>query len=256
MMLGTQPGNPELYRDFIASKAPDAITREQEIATSGIDQVMDKTVTCFPTGRFFKTPDNVFYDPIFDVVPKDIEGEFVVVPFIWDYQWKGSFKESISMMAKAGKGGKAKAPAKKPAAKKGKKAKDADQMSLEAPTTEAPEDSVEAALDEAVASGTKFACAGITAYKKVVDGNWFIKQKRIPLLLPDTFIDDMGNELPTIDPDTGRLRIFSRPLRADTAQGPRVAISCSEMVPAGTEFYFTIMLMNPGDKEAMLETLD
>lgn len=229
IMLGTMPGNPDLFRDFIASKAPDAKSREEEVALSGIDKVVDKSITVFPIGRFFKTPDNIFFDPVYDVVPEGIEGEYVDVPFIWDYQWKGSFKEAIAMLSKAA-GGKKKAP---------KKSK--GEVAEASPVEEG--------------SGNNFASSKITAYKKVVDGNWFVKQRRIPLLVPETYIDDMGNTYNTYD-ENGRLRIFTRQLRADTAQGPRVTIAASEFVPAGTEFYFTILLMNPADKEALLETLD
>ena len=52
------------------------------------------------------------------------------------------------------------------------------------------------------------------------------------------------------------MKTLTRPLRADTAQGPRVALATSEMVPAGTEFYLTIRLLNPEHKEALLECLD
>ena len=105
-----------------------------------------------------------------------------------------------------------------------------------------------------------FAAAKITAHKKVVDGGWFIKQRRIPLFFPDTFIDDVGVEHETVQgvlPDGNmKLPIYTRPLRIDTAPYPRVALAASEYLPSGTEAYFTICLMNPADKEAMLECLD
>lgn len=32
MALGTQPGDEDIYRQFIASKAPDALSTEEEVA--------------------------------------------------------------------------------------------------------------------------------------------------------------------------------------------------------------------------------
>lgn len=46
-LLGSQPGNPEIHAEFIASKAPDAATREEEIAAIGVDAEMEKLVTVF-----------------------------------------------------------------------------------------------------------------------------------------------------------------------------------------------------------------
>lgn len=45
----------------------------------------------------------------------------------------------------------------------------------------------------------------------------------------------MGNDLP----------FFERPLRAQTAQGPRVALASSEVVPAGSYFDFRLIVLNP-----------
>ena len=47
-ILGTASGNPALHTEFIASKAPDAETREQEIAAVGASLVTEKTMTVFP----------------------------------------------------------------------------------------------------------------------------------------------------------------------------------------------------------------
>ena len=46
-LLGSQPGNEEVHAEFIASKAPDAITREEEIAAIGVDAEIEKTMTVF-----------------------------------------------------------------------------------------------------------------------------------------------------------------------------------------------------------------
>ena len=74
-LLGTQPANKELHTDYIASKAPDAMTRTEEIEAMGAEEVESKAMTIFP-----RTEDDI--------------------PFLWDYQWKGFFKESCSMLHK------------------------------------------------------------------------------------------------------------------------------------------------------------
>ena len=74
--LGTSPANKEIYRDYIASRSPDAATIEEEVEAVGVDEVVEQGMTIFP---------------------KDENG----VPFIWDYQIKGMFKDSCGMLQKA-----------------------------------------------------------------------------------------------------------------------------------------------------------
>ena len=47
-VLGTCSNNPELHDEFIASKAPDAMTREQEVAAIGVGNSIEKGMTVFP----------------------------------------------------------------------------------------------------------------------------------------------------------------------------------------------------------------
>lgn len=47
-LLGTCSGNKELHREFIASKAPDAESMEEEVAAIGVDGMMEKSMTVFP----------------------------------------------------------------------------------------------------------------------------------------------------------------------------------------------------------------
>ena len=72
-LLGTQPADPELHSRFIASKAPDAETREQEIASIGAAEYEDKAMTVFQ---------------------RDADGN----PINLDYQWKGYFKDACGML--------------------------------------------------------------------------------------------------------------------------------------------------------------
>jgi hypothetical protein len=62
----------------------------------------------------------------------------------------------------------------------------------------------------------------LKAYKKIIDGLVFVFPRRIKLNA------------------SGPITILERPLRAQTAQGERVALAASEMVPEGTTCTFTI----------------
>ena len=73
-LLGSQPGDPEIYSTYIGSKSPDAsASLEEEIAALGKDAIEDRTKTVFP-----RTED----------------GE----PFIYDYQWKGFMKDNCGAL--------------------------------------------------------------------------------------------------------------------------------------------------------------
>lgn len=72
-LLGTSSGNPELHREFIASKAPDAAKMEEEVAALGVDAVEEKSMTVFP-----RLADGT--------------------PFLYDYQIRGFFKEICGAM--------------------------------------------------------------------------------------------------------------------------------------------------------------
>lgn len=76
-ILGTQPSNENIAREFVASKAPNASTIEDEIAALGADAVADKGMTVFP-----RTEDGQ--------------------PFIYDYQFKGFFKDACGMLNRIG----------------------------------------------------------------------------------------------------------------------------------------------------------
>lgn len=74
-VLGTWPSNKNVARDFIASKAQDASTIEDEVAAVGVDAVADKAMTIFPR----------------------VDGK----PVFYDYQIKGFFKDTCSALARA-----------------------------------------------------------------------------------------------------------------------------------------------------------
>ena len=73
-ILGTASSNKEIHEEFIASKAPDAPSRAEEVAALGAEEVFEKGMTVFPKrdGR----------------------------PFVWDYQWKGFLKDACGALRK------------------------------------------------------------------------------------------------------------------------------------------------------------
>jgi len=87
-------------------------------------------------------------------------------------------------------------------------------------------------------TGTK--SKNLKAYKKEIDGLIFVSPRKIPLVLPDG--ETIGS--------------CQRPLRASTAQGERIALSCSETVPPGTTQEFEILLLKDDLESAVIEWLD
>ena len=79
-ILGTQPADTEVYSKYIASKAPDAATMEDEVAERGVDAVQDEKMTVFG-----KLADGT--------------------PFLYDYHIKGFFKDSFQMLRRVAKEG-------------------------------------------------------------------------------------------------------------------------------------------------------
>lgn len=172
-VLGTSSGNPELHREYIASKAPNAMSTEEEVAALGVDEVERKDMTIFP-----RTEDGT--------------------PFIYDYQIKGFFKDACSMLARVG-------------------GKD-------------PETGKKKAVNES---------SKLTAFKKIIDGLIFVEPRQIPF---DMKGGEVGN--------------CQRPLRAQTAQGERIALANSETVPEGSTISFKVICLNDEHEKAVREWLD
>lgn len=68
----------------------------------------------------------------------------------------------------------------------------------------------------------------LSAYKTKIDGCIFVFPRFIPIILPKD----------------GKMGVCERPLRADTAQGPRVSVVRSETVPAGSMIRFEVQIMS------------
>ncbi len=160
-ILGTASNDKEIHAEFIASKAPDAPSREEEIEAIGVDAAIEKGMTVFS-----RNPDGK--------------------PILFDYQLKGFFKNCAKAFNYVG--GKEK----------------------------------------------------LTAYKSKIDNLIFIKERMIELHLPDG--EEIGN--------------CQRPLRANTAQGERVALANSESCPPGTYIEFTVMVMVGELMEHVIKWLD
>lgn len=145
--LGMMPADPDIHEKFIASKAPDAKTMQEEIMEDGVAEVVERGMTVFP-----RLPDGT--------------------PYMYDYQLRGFFKDSIGLLRRA-------------------------------PGTESSK---------------------CKAYKKIVDGCIFVKERQIPIKL------------------SGPMGDCQRPLRTDGPTGSRTAIAHSETVPAGSTLTCTITL--------------
>ena len=75
-MLGTCSSTPEVHREFIASKAPDAPSTEEEVEAIGVDAVVEKGMTIFA---------------------RETDGRI----FLWNYMLKGFFKTACSALKRA-----------------------------------------------------------------------------------------------------------------------------------------------------------
>ena len=71
-MLGTASANPDLYRDFIASKRPEGVDEQEIEDLPDVDEELGRQMTVFPR-----------------------ENDH---PFLYDYQLKGFFKDACGML--------------------------------------------------------------------------------------------------------------------------------------------------------------
>jgi hypothetical protein len=172
-MLGTASSDPGIHEEYIASKAPDAASMEEEVAALGVDAVVAKGKTIFPR------LDNG-------------------VPFLWDYQIKGFFKDACGMLSRI-----------------------KDSESKKKPEV-----------------GTK--SSKLVAFKKVIDGLIFPTPRKIAIVLPKG----------------GEIGDCQRPLRAQTAQGERVALANSETVPEGSIIRFKIKYLKADLEPVIHEWLE
>jgi hypothetical protein len=74
-------------------------------------------------------------------------------------------------------------------------------------------------------------------YKRTIDTQIFVTPRRVILNIPGLDVNIPEEERP-------KLEFCERPLRGDTARGPRIALVRSEMAPEGTTVEIDIMCMN------------
>ena len=160
-ILGSAPADPDIYKAYIASKAPANKDTSDELEGINVEDEMQKGITVF----------HKFEDG---------------TPHLMDHQIKGFFKNACSAMR-------------------------------DVPKSESSK---------------------LKAYKKKIDLNIFIKQRKIKFI------------------DASDITIFQRPLRADTPQGPRVALSASERIEAGAKLEFDIEILVPDYYSVICEWLD
>ena len=67
----------------------------------------------------------------------------------------------------------------------------------------------------------------MAAFKRIIDGVIFVKERKVPMILPKG----------------GKVTHCTRPLRTSGPTGERVALACSEQVPAGTTMELTIQVL-------------
>lgn len=181
-MLGSQPGEKDVFSEYIAANAPDAMTMQEEIEAYGVADVEDKGRTIFLRDEQYR-------------------------PILKDYQIRGFIKEKMKILGEL--------TIKEPVEVNGKMKK------KKIPRNETGK-------------------AGINKYnaQKIVDNLIFVKPEIIPII----FKGGTGD--------------CQRPLRAETLQGPRVALASSDTVPAGATLEFTIRLEMPELEASVRECLD
>ncbi len=79
-------------------------------------------------------------------------------------------------------------------------------------------------------------CSKVKAYKKEIDKLIFVSPRRIAINYE------------------GKMGKCERPLRAQTMQGERISLACSEEIPAGAETEFEIILLKD-DHEALVKEM-
>jgi len=164
-MLGTASANPELHREFIASKSADADKVKEEMESLPAEDLIEKSLTVFH---------------------RDTTG----MPIIYDYQIKGFIKEATGAL-------------------------------------------IEIADKEIKVGKTKLSKY---THKRIVDNYIFVAPRIIRLA-----------------PVSG---VCTRPLRAETMRGERVALASSETVPAGTEFEIEIQTLSDTLVDLVKKCLD
>lgn len=167
--LGTDPKDPEVYADYIASK----IAKNKSLTEEEAERLKAEEVK-----KAYEEIENVEERGTTGFQRMDDAG--TPVPFVYNYWLRGFLKTALQSLQENG------------------------------------------------------AVNKIPAYKTKIDRFVHVHPRRVPFILPERSRTN-GN---------GSLEYLERPLRAMTAQGPRVTVVRSECLPEGTRMLFRVELLN------------
>ena len=119
------------------------------------------------------------------------------MPFMWDYQIKGYFKDAAMALI------------------------------------ESDSSCISTGEDQKRVKMTPY------TFRRTIDNQIFISPRKVMFELPAG----------------GEVGLCQRPLRGITPRGERIALVCSETVPAGTACRFTVLILNSRLEEFVLEAL-
>lgn len=194
MALGMTPSDPNSLK-YVAKE-------DDEMDPYGDpDTQNERTATIWPKAKFIMGEQDGRWTLVNEFrCPKSDDP--VQLPFIYNYQLRGMFKDACGLLAKA---------------------KNNESSALK-------------------------------AYKKWIDGNIFVSPRKVAFNVPEVYLDDNGEEVPTYNDK--KLNTYARPLRTSGPTGERSAIAVSEFVPAGTTFKFEIAFTDPKLRNVLIEWLD
>lgn len=100
--LGMMPADKDILDKYIASRAPDAPSKTEEIELLGEEEVANRQTTIWPKAKFFideKTDHavDVYFNRNNQVDPESL----VTLPFLYNYQMRGLFKDACGLLARA-----------------------------------------------------------------------------------------------------------------------------------------------------------
>lgn len=214
--LGTSPSSKDLLEEFIASNAPDALTRTEEIAAIGESSVVAKGTTIFPRGCFVSTENGNHMVDLLDnkeksrygigrrITPEMAEAA-IKLPYYYDYQIRGMFKDSCGLLARGNYG--------KSAGLKAYK-------------------------------------------KVIDGGIFISPRRIAIEMPEFWYEYDNSGSLVKHKSDPANLAFLSRPLLTSGPSGTNTAIARSEIIPAGSRIKFCIEYVDPSMKETIIEWLN
>lgn len=207
--LGSSPGDPKVYEQFIIDKKLGEHVAKMK--AKGVE-ILQGDLKAEELEAIRKRLEEQGLDEAVEksstVFPRDHDGN----PMVYDYQLKGFFKEAnLALLEING------------SLLHGGESDDDDD--------EPEEDDAKGKKDKKPKKPeTKAKRLRLThyLYKGTIDREVFVSPRRIRLNMPE------GTEIGWCE----------RPLRAETKQGPRVALARSETVPIGTTMEFTVCAYN------------